>query len=115
MVTKTIPQPKNIGIKVVPPKDTCDDPKCPFHGSLSVRGKIFSGTVTSDKMHKTVKVEWERRVYVPKYERYRKEKSRVTAHNPPCISAKQGEEVKVMETRKLSKTKTFCVIEVKRA
>lgn len=104
----------NIGINVNPPKESCNDNNCPFHGTLSVRGKIFSGKVVSDKMNKTVKVEWERRVYLPKYERHMKALTKITAHNPSCIDAKEGDEVQVMECRKLSKTKSFVVVEVRK-
>lgn len=81
---------------------------------ISLRGRIFEGKVISDKMHKTVTVEWEGRKYVPKYERYARRRSRVKAHNPESMNAKTGDFVKIMETRPLSKTKKFIVIEVKK-
>lgn len=102
---------RNIGVQVNPPKNVCNDKNCVFHGSLSVRGKIFEGVVVSDKPSKTVTVQWERTVFVPKYERYLKKRSKVHAHNPVCINAKEGDRVKIMECRKLSKTKSFTVIE----
>jgi len=103
---------KNIGLKVKTPKDNCKDPKCPFHGKLNLRGRVFSGTVTSDAANKTVTVEWPRLFYLPKYERYEKRRTRLKAYNPTCINAKKGDKVKIAECRKLSKTKTFTVIEV---
>jgi small subunit ribosomal protein S17 len=33
----------------MPPKKSCDDELCPFHGVLSVRGKLFTGTIVSAK------------------------------------------------------------------
>jgi small subunit ribosomal protein S17 len=75
-------------------------------------GRKFVGIVTSDKMHKTVTVEWERTHYIKKYERYERRRSQVKAHNPEHINAKQGQKVVIMETRPLSKTKNFIVIEV---
>jgi small subunit ribosomal protein S17 len=80
--------------------------------SVLPRGRTFVGNVISDKMSKTVTVEWERRVYVPKYERYEKKKSRVKAHNPDEIGAKKGDVVKITETRPLSKTKNFIIVEI---
>ncbi len=107
---------KNIGLKVKSPEKECDDPKCPFHGNLKVRGRVFEGTVTSDKMSKTVTVEKTRLSYIRKYKRYEKRISAFKAHNPPCIAAKVGDIVKIAETRPLSKTKHFVVVEiVKRA
>lgn len=80
--------------------------------NISVRGKTFTGKVVSAKMHKTVVVEWERRVLIPKFERYEKRRSKVSAHNPEKINAKEGDIVKISETRPLSKTKNFIVVEV---
>jgi small subunit ribosomal protein S17 len=96
---------------VNPPEGECSDSKCPFHGTLSVRGRVFEGTVVSDKMSRTVTVEFERVVRIPKYERYERRTSKLHAHNPPCIAAKTGDKVNVAECRRLSKTKAFVVIE----
>lgn len=103
---------RNIGLKVKTPSGNCQDPKCPFHGTLSIRGRIFTGTVISDIAHKTVTVEWPRLFYLPKYERYEKRRTRVKAYNPTCINAKTNDKVKIAECRKLSKTKSFVIIEV---
>ncbi|MEK6869004.1 MAG: 30S ribosomal protein S17, partial [Nanoarchaeota archaeon] len=45
--------------------------------SLSLRGRTFVGTVISTRMQKTVTVEWERKHFLKKYERYEKRKSKV--------------------------------------
>jgi len=104
---------KSIGVKVKnKPDKKCEDPNCPYHGNISLHGRILIGEVVSDKMHKTVTVTWERRINVPKYERYAKSYSKIKAHNPLCINAKKGDLVKVMETRPMSKTKNFVVIEI---
>ena len=103
---------KNIGIKVEKPKGKCDDDNCPFHGSLKCRGRTFVCTVLSTKMQKTATVGWERRYFLRKYERYEKRKSVVKAHNPSCINANEGDIIKIMECRPLSKTKNFVVVEV---
>ena len=93
------------------PNRTCEDVNCPFHGSLSVRGKMMDGIVVSDKMQKSVVVSIEYTRYYPKYERYARINSRITAHNPPCIDAATGDKVKIAECRPLSKTKNFVVVE----
>ncbi len=80
--------------------------------NISVRGKTFVGKVVSAKMHKTVVVEWERRTLIPKFERYEKRRSKVSAHNPENINAQEGDIVKIRETRPLSKTKNFAVVEI---
>ena len=105
---------KSVGIEVKSPKEKCEDNNCPFHGTLSLHGRQFVGRVISDKMHKTVTVQWEGRKPIQKYERYTKSRSKVKAHNPSCVNAKEGQTVKVMETRPLSKTKNFVVIEIQK-
>lgn len=102
---------RDIGVNVIPPKGQCSDSDCPFHGTLPVRGQIIEGIVVSDKMKKTVVVKKDYRRYIPKYERYELRTGRYKAHNPPCIGAKVGAKVKIMECRALSKTKSFVVIE----
>ena len=103
---------RDIGLDVKPPENTCDDPNCPFHGTLPVRGKVLEGIVVSDRMPKTVIVRRDYLHYIPKYERYERRHSRIAAHNPPCINAKVGDKVRIAECRPLSKTKHFVVIEV---
>ena len=102
---------KNIGINVALPNKKCNDNNCPFHGTLKCRGRIFTGVVISTRMQKTATIEFERQRYLPKYERYEKRSTKIKAHNPECINAKDGDVVKVSECRPLSKTKNFVVIE----
>jgi len=102
---------KTIGVNVKAPEKSCADPRCPFHGSLSVHGREFTGDVASDRMARTVKVVWERRIYDKKYERYEKKRSKVKAHNPECLDVKKGDRVKIMQCRPISRTKHFVVIE----
>lgn len=105
---------KDIGLEVSLPENECKDQKCPFHGTLSVRGQVLDGTVVSDKMDKTVVVQREYEKKIKKYERYEKRRSKIHAHNPPCLKAQKGNIVKIAECRPLSKTKKFVVIEVKK-
>jgi len=101
----------SIGLPVKPPKAGCEDGNCPFHGTLPVRGKILDGVVVSDKMMGTVIVERNYLHYIKKYMRYERRRSRIPAHNPPCVNAKQNEKVKVAECRPISKTVAFVVVE----
>ena len=103
---------QNIGIKVKLSNKKCNDNYCPFHGSLKCRGKIFTGVVISTKMQKTVTVEFGRRAYLQKYERYEKKRTRIKAHNPECVNAKEGDIVRISECRPLSKTKNFVVMKI---
>ncbi len=93
------------------PRRTCTDRNCPFHGILSVRGRVLDGVVVSSKMDKTVVVRCNYLHYVPKVLRYERRHSRVRCHNPPCINAKEGNLVRVGECRPISKTVSFVVVE----
>lgn len=93
------------------PKTSCNDRNCPFHGTLSVRGKVLEGTIVKDQNGISVTVERGLLVLDKKYKRYYRKYSRVAAHNPPCINARSGDKVKIGECRKISKTIAFVVIE----
>lgn len=82
------------------------------HNAYPVRGNEFTGRVTSAKTPKMVTVLREIVVYIPKFERYKKVRSKVHAHNPEWINAKENDVVKIGETRKISKTKAFIVTEI---
>ncbi|MBD3259589.1 30S ribosomal protein S17 [Candidatus Woesearchaeota archaeon] len=103
----------NIGIDAPAPKTECkDDKHCPFHGGFKLRGKMFTATVVASKMNKTATVQKTRQHYLPKYQRYEKRKSKFRVHNPACIEAKEGDEVQIMESRPISKTKRFVIINI---
>lgn len=93
------------------PKKTCDDINCPFHGELSVRGRVLEGVVISAKMDKTVVVERDYLLYIRKFKRYERRRSRISSHNPPCIDVKEGDRVIIAESRPISKTVGFVVVE----
>ncbi len=78
---------------------------------IPTRGRTFTGVIVSSKAQKTVTVQWNRRVYIPKYERYLKKRSKVKAHNPD-LNLKEGDTVLIKECRPISKTKKFVVVEV---
>ena len=102
---------KNIGIDVKAPSKKCDDVNCPFHGNIKLRGRSFTGIVTSTNMTKTATVEWTYKMFIPKYERHETRRSKIHVHNSPCIDAQVGDVVKIIETRPLSKTKNFVIIQ----
>lgn len=81
----------------------------------STRGKTFTGKVIADKMSRTVVVEWERKHFVSKYQRYEKRRTKVKAHNPEDINAKTGDLVTIAQTRPISKTKNFIVVKIHKA
>jgi len=105
---------RNIGVSVISPRKTCEDDLCPFHGTLSIRGKLVIGIVSSAKAPKMVVVSREYPRPTPKFKRFQRSRSKVHAYVPSCIDIKEGDEVKIAECRPLSKTVSFVVIEVNR-
>ena len=102
---------RNIGITVNPPTKACNDPSCAFHGSLPVRGKSFNGVVVSSKSDKMIVVAIEYPHLVAKYKRLERRRSKLHAYLPTCISAPEGQRVRIAECRPLAKTVSFVVIE----
>lgn len=73
--------------------------------------KVFSGTVVSDKMDKTVVVAVDTFATDRIYKKRIKKTSKFHVHDENN-SAKVGDVVRFMETRPLSKTKFYRLIEV---
>src|SRR5690242_13771621 len=68
------------------------------------------GTVSSDKMQKTVIVRVDRQVLHPKYRRYVRRTSKFMAHDD--LGATVGDRVRIVETRPQSAKKRWRVIEI---
>ena len=73
--------------------------------------KIKTGTVTSDKMEKTITVSIERRVKHTRYGKYVRRITRFKAHDEKN-EARIGDRVEIMETRPLSKTKNWRLVKI---
>ncbi|KAK1269295.1 40S ribosomal protein S11 [Acorus gramineus] len=86
------------------------DKKCPFTGSVSIRGRILAGTCHSAKMNRTIIVRRNYLHYVKKYQRQRH--SNIPAHVSPCFRVKEGDHVIIGQCRPLSKTVRFNVLKV---
>jgi small subunit ribosomal protein S17 len=106
---------KDVGFSIKGPEKSCEnDVHCPFHGNLQIRGRFFTGKVISAKVSKNVTVEIVAKRYIAKYERYTPVRTRIKAHNPDCIKAKEGDIVRIAETRPISKTKNFVVVQIEK-
>ena len=81
--------------------------------TTKTRGNINTviGEVISDKMDKTISVKIARQVKHAKYGKYIRRKSVFKAHDEQN-KAKVGDKVKIFETRALSKTKRWGLLEV---
>ena len=75
------------------------------------RRRTVTGVVSGDKMDKTIKVRVERFVQHPVFEKTMKRDYVVYAHDEKR-EAKTGDKVELMETRPLSKLKTWRLLRV---
>ncbi len=73
--------------------------------------KVRMGRVTSSKMDKTVVVTVDRLVRHPLYGKTIKKRSKLYAHDEEN-QCNEGDIVRVMETRPLSRTKCWRVVEI---
>ncbi len=75
------------------------------------RKKILTGVVVSNKANKTITVKTERQVAHPLYKKYYKVSKKITAHdeNNECG---EGDTVRVIEIRPLSKSKRWNLINI---
>merc|ERR1712080_691165 len=107
---------KDVGLGFKTPKTAIEanyiDKKCPFTGTVSIRGKILTGTVVSTKMHRTIIIRREYLHYVPKYNRYEKRHKNLAAHVSPVFRVAEGDVVTVGQCRPISKTVRFNVLKV---
>jgi len=106
---------RNIGIPGVnPPKaKECSDKYCPFHGTTRIRGKITSGVVVSKKSRNSIIIRRNYLHFIKKYQRYERRNTRLACHLPDCLrnEINLGDFVRVGESRKISKTKAFIVLD----
>ena len=90
---------------------SCNDKSCPVHGNLKARGRVFEGIVTK-KFHKRITIEFERMIYIRKYERYANSKTKIHARLPVCMEKEIniGDLIRIQECRPLSKIIHFVVV-----
>ena len=75
------------------------------------RRKVRTGVVVSDKMDKTVLVRIDRQVTHSLYHKTVRRSSKLAAHDEEN-DAHEGDTVRVMETRPVSKSKRWRVVEI---
>jgi small subunit ribosomal protein S17 len=72
-------------------------------------GKILKGVVTSTKMKDTVVISIDSFKKHPKYGKYIKKQNKIMAHDEGNL-CKEGEIIEIIETRPISKNKSFKVL-----
>jgi small subunit ribosomal protein S17 len=75
--------------------------------------KVLLGEVVSNRMQKTITVKVERRLRHPIYERVIKRSKKFHAHDEHK-QCQIGDQVRIIETRPLSKTKCWRLLEIVR-
>jgi small subunit ribosomal protein S17 len=75
------------------------------------RRKVRTGVVVSEKMDKTVLVRIDRKVRHPLYKKTLARSNKLAVHDENN-DARVGDTVRVMETRPLSKTKRWRIVEI---
>ncbi len=103
---------RNVGIRINPPKSECTEDNCPFHGTLSIRGKLIEGKVVSSKAPKMIVVQREFPKMITKFKRYARSQSKTHAYKPSCIDVREGDTVLTAECRPISKSVSFVVVKV---
>jgi len=71
--------------------------------------RVLEGTVTSNKMDKTITVLVERRYMHPIYKKYLKRTDKYAAHDEHN-AAKEGDKVQIMECAPISKRKSWTLL-----
>jgi len=92
---------------------TTDTPAAPAAKTASDRGErtVLTGKVTSAKMEKTIVVEVTRLVQHPRYRRVVRISKKFYAHDEKRV-AKQGDTVRIVASRPLSRLKRWRLKEV---
>ena len=75
------------------------------------RRRVVTGVVISDKMNRTIVIEVQRTILHPKFKKYIRRRTRHYAHDEKS-EAGIGDTVQIMETRPVSKTKSFRLVKV---
>jgi small subunit ribosomal protein S17 len=86
-------------------QEECKDKLCPFHGieKVKLRGRVFEGEVIK-KFPGRVVISFERSLFVRKYERFEKRKTKLHARLPDCLKdIEVGDYIQIEECRPLSK------------
>src|SRR3989344_9386991 len=80
---------------------------------VGTRGRVFKGIVIK-KFHHRLTIEFDRPIYIKKYERFYKKKTKIHARIPESLRDKinVGDMVRVQESRPLSKIIHAVVLDV---
>ena len=110
---------RNIGLGFKTPQEAIDgtyvDKKCPWTGSVNIRGKFLTGVIKTAKMKNTVIIRKDYLHYIKKYNRFEKRHKNTPIHVSPAFRVKVGDEILAGQCRPLSKTVRFNMLKVIRS
>merc|ERR1712006_76185 len=110
---------KSVGLGIKTPRTAIEgtyvDKKCPWTGSVNIRGKLITGVIKSAKMKNTVIIRKDYLHYIKKYIRFEKRHKNTPIHVSPAFRVKQGDEILAGQCRPLSKTVRFNMLKVIRS
>lgn len=112
---------REIGYDFITPETaitgTYIDKNCPFTGTITVRPNFIKGEVIKMKNEKTIVMKKKYLHYHRKYKRYERRNTKFNVHMSPCFFGliNVGDEITCAETRSISKTKNFVVVDFKKA
>jgi len=79
--------------------------------TAKTRKRVLQGVVVSDKADKTIVIKVERQIAHPLYKKYYKRSKKFMAHDERN-EAKEGDKVRIQESRPLSAKKRWALIEI---
>merc|ERR1719331_1352604 len=108
---------RNVGLGFKAPRHALEsnfvDKKCPFTGNVSIRGRILTGIIATNKMKRTITIRRDYLHYIKKYNRFEKRHKKLSAHmSPAFLDVEVGDLATVGQCRPLSKTVRFNVLKV---
>lgn len=110
---------KSVGLGIKTPKAAIEgtyvDKKCPWTGSVNIRGKMITGVIKTTKMKNTVIIRKDYLHYIKKYNRFEKRHKNTPVHVSPAFRVKAGDEILAGQCRPISKTVRFNMLKVIRA
>merc|ERR1711972_874677 len=110
---------KSVGLGIKTPRTAIEgtyvDKKCPWTGSVNIRGKLITGVIKTTKMKNTVIIRKDYLHYIKKYNRFEKRHKNTPIHVSPAFRVKPGDEILAGQCRPLSKTVRFNMLKVIRA
>merc|ERR1711935_145325 len=88
---------KSVGLGIKTPRTAIEgtyvDKKCPWTGSVNIRGKLITGVIKTTKMKNTVIIRKDYLHYIKKYNRFEKRHKNTPVHVSPAFRVKVGDEI----------------------